>query len=307
MPKAPSRRQFLGTSLATGLGLAAWNALSPGESLAIQPIKRTGNARMQPSLVGYSFRSYFNHRDPAKRITLPDFIDYCADHGLFAAELTGYYFPKAPTHDFLAQLRRRCHLRSVRPSGTSIGNNFTLADGPARDEQLTKAKAWIDVAAFIGAPYVRVFGGSVKDMPLADAKRNCIAALQECAEYAGTKGIFIGLENDQGITTEAADVLDMVKAVDSPWFGLNLDTGNYVTDDPYGDLVKCAPYAINVHLKTEMKPRGQERGPADLDRVLKTLRDAGYQGYIALEYEGAEDPYQAVPGWLAKLRTLTAA
>jgi sugar phosphate isomerase/epimerase len=306
MSNTSNRRHFLKTSLATGLGLAAWGSLTPSESLAIQPIKRNGNARMQPSLVGYSFRTYFNHKEPAKRITLFDFIDYCADHGVSAAELTGYYFPHPPTHDFLAQIKRHCHLRNVRPSGTSIGNNFTLADGPARDKQIADAKEWIDVAAFIGAPYVRVFGGTVKEMPMADAKKNCIAAFEECAEYAGTKGVFVGLENDQGITTEARDVLDMVKAVNSIWFGLNLDTGNYHTDDPYGDLVKCAPYAINVHLKTEMTPRGKERGPADLDRVFKTLRDAGYQGYVSLEYEGAEDPYQAVLGWLAKLKTYTA-
>ncbi|MDB6125568.1 MAG: Xylose isomerase domain protein barrel [Pedosphaera sp.] len=307
MNDATSRRNFLKASLQASLGLTAFSLLAPRQSAAIEPIKRPGKSRMQVSLVGYSFRKYFTEKDAAKKITLLDFVDYCADQGIPAAELTGYYFPKPPTDEYLAQLKHHCHLRNIRPSGTSIGNNFTLAKGPKRDEQIAAAKKWIDTAAFIGAPYVRVFGGGVKDMSLAEAKKNCIAAFEECADYAGAKGVFIGLENDQGITTEAQDVLDMVQAVKSPWFGLNLDTGNYHTDDPYGDLVKCAPYAINVHCKTESKPRGKERAPADLKRVFKTLRDANYQGYVALEYEGTEDPYKAIPGWLKKIKEMVAA
>ncbi|EEF62317.1 sugar phosphate isomerase/epimerase family protein [Pedosphaera parvula] len=307
MNKAWNRRDFLKTSLTAGLGVAAAGLAAPRQALAIEPLKRSGQSKMTLSLVGYSFRKYFTEKDPAKKITLFDLVDFCADQGLSAAELTGYYFPKPVTEEYLAKLKHHLHLRGVHPSGTSVGNNFTLPKGPKRDEQIAMTKKFIDTAAFIGAPYVRVFGGAVKDMSIDEAKKNCIEGFEECADYAGTKGVFLGLENDQGITTEARDVLDMIKAVKSPWMGLNLDTGNYHTDDPYGDLVKCAPYAINVHCKTEMKPRNQERGPADLDRVLKILRDANYQGYIALEYEAAEDAYQAVPGWLKKLKEKVAA
>ena len=97
---------------------------------------------------------------------------------------------------------------------------------------------------------------------------------------------------------------DIIRAVKSPWIGINLDTGNFHTDDPYSDLVKCAPYAVNVQIKVEMEPRGQPKQAADLARVVKILRDANYQGYVTLEYEASEDPRQAIPRHLMRLREL---
>ena len=277
--------------------------LAPEWAGAIEPFKRQGSPHFKLSLVGYSLRKYFNEKNPANRITLFDFIDYCADHGVSAAELTGYYFPKPVTNEYLFKLKRYLHLRGISISGTSLGNNFAQPKGPKLDEQVDAVKKWVDVAAIIGAPYVRVFSGSTKGMPLEEEQKNCIASLEECAEYAGTKGIFLGLENDAGITPDAKSVLELVAGVKSPWFGLNLDLGNFHTADVYGDVAKCAPYAINVHVKAEVREKGKNIGePADIGRMVKILRDAGYQGYLALEYEAAEDPYKVIPDWIKRVR-----
>ena len=84
--------------------------------------------------------------------------------------------------------------------------------------------------------------------------------------------------------------------------GINLDTGNFYTDDPYADLAKCAPYAVNVQVKVDIKRRNdKETSPADFNRLVKILRDANYQGWVALEYEAKEDPWTAVPRLLAAL------
>src|SRR5207248_2023692 len=123
-------------------------------------------------------------------------------------------------------------------------------------------------------------------------------------DYASSRGVVLGLENHGGIVAEPDDLLEIVRAVQSPWFGVNLDTGNFQTDDPYADLARCAPYAVNVQIKTEIQRRGKTKELADLPRLVKILRDANYQGYVALEYEAAEDPWQAVPRVLAQLRTL---
>ncbi len=252
--------------------------------------------------MGYSFRKYFNEKDPAKKITLFDFVDYCADQGFTAAELTGYYFPKPDTDQYLIKLKRHAYLRGVAISGTSVGQNFAQPKGPKLDEQIAATKKWVDAAAIMGAPYVRVFASADKGVPLDDAQKQCIAALEECAEYAGTKGIFIGLENDQGITKDAAQTLALVEGVKSPWFGLNLDLGNFHTEDPYSDVAKCAPYAVNVHCKVDVHPVGRAKEPADYARQFKILRDVNYQGYIALEYEAEPDPYQTIPGWMKMVK-----
>jgi sugar phosphate isomerase/epimerase len=161
----------------------------------------------------------------------------------------------------------------------------------------------------LGAPHIRVFAGPAhKELSVADSKKLCIEALEECAEYAGRKGIFLGLENHGGIVAEPEELLEIVRAIKSPWVGINLDTGNFHTDDPYASLAMCAPHAVNVQFKVEMLPRGQTtKVLTDLPRIVKILRDANYQGYVALEHEAKEDPWQTVPGILEKMRAALAA
>ncbi len=96
-------------------------------------------------------------------------------------------------------------------------------------------------------------------------------------------------------------IIEQVK--DSPWFGVNLDGGNFRTADPYSDLAQIAPYAINVQIKTDLSPSGKKED-ADLARVVRILADANYRGYVVLEYEGAEDPKTAVPKHIETLRKL---
>ncbi|MBI5385371.1 MAG: sugar phosphate isomerase/epimerase [Verrucomicrobia bacterium] len=303
MNEMTNRREFLSTSWRAGLALATAGALVPTPGPAMEPFKRPGKPRFPLSLAAYSFREFFNHKDPAKRLTLFQFIDFCADQGLEGAELTSYYFPPKADAEFLLQVKRHAFLRGVAISGTAIGNNYCLPKGEKRDAQIALTKQWVDNAALLGAPHIRVFAGAKGALDLAEAKKLCLETLEECADYAGKKGVFLGLENHGGIVAEPADLLGLVQAAKSPWVGINLDSGNFNTDDPYADLAKCAPYAVNVQIKVEIKRRGAaKRETTDLDRITKFLRDANYQGFVALEYEAAEDPWQAVPVWLKRMR-----
>ena len=296
-----SRRTFLKQSLALVAAGSAITEFSPAP--AIEPFKRKGAPRLALSLAAYSFRDSFNHKDPAKRITLFDFVDYCAEQGCQGAELTSYYFPTPITTEFLLKLKRYAFLRGVEISGSAVGNNFALPPGEKRDQQMKLVNDWVYHAALLGAPHIRVFAGpKPKDADLAQARKFCIEGLEESAEYAGTKGIFLGLENHGGIVAEPEDLLEIIKAVKSPWLGVNLDTGNFQTDDPYTDLARCAPYAVNVQLKVEIKRRNSPQELSDIDRLARILRDVNYQGYVALEYEAREDPWQTIPGWLKKMK-----
>lgn len=298
-----SRRCFLHSSLRTSLALSVAGGLSSLASHAVEPIKRPGQPRLRLSLAAYSFRQFLEHKDAAKRISLEDFIDFCADHGCDGTELTSYYFPEILDNAYLLKLKRHAFLRGVAVSGSAVGNNFTLPKGPKRDEQIALVKKWVDYCAILGAPHIRVFAGPAPDKDVAAAKRLCIEALEDCGDYAGRHGVFLGLENHGGIVAAPEDLIEIVRAVKSPWIGINLDTGNFHTDDPYADLVKCAPYAVNVQIKVELRRRGQKANEvSDLPRLVKILRDANYQGYVALEYEAKEDPWKAVPVWLAKLK-----
>ncbi|MGZ8939458.1 MAG: sugar phosphate isomerase/epimerase family protein [Limisphaerales bacterium] len=300
-----SRRTFsISAALAlTGVALPA---------RAAAPFKRAGQPRLRLSLAAYSFRDFFkdaSHNRPKtppadKQIDLFQFIDYCADHGCQAAELTSYYFPKEITSEFLLKIKRHAFLRGVELSGTSVGNTFTVPAGQKRDQEIAHTKKWIDHAALIGIPHIRVFAGNAEGQSHEVAKKNCIAALADCLAHAASRGVFLGIENHGGIVAEPDALLDIIKSIDSPWLGINLDTANFHTDDPYRDLARCAPYAVNVQLKTEVQAKGKKKEPADLERLVKILRDANYQGYVVLEYEAAEDPYKAVPGILKELSAI---
>lgn len=301
-----SRRDWL--SSASTAALAAL-AASPA-ARALEPLVRRGPPRLRLSLAAYSFRDFFRDqpgpgaaKDPgAKAMDMLGFLDYCAAQGCDGAELTSYYFPHDLTPAYLLGVRRHAFLRGVSVSGTAVGNTFTLPPGERRDREIALVKRWIDFAQTLGAPHIRVFAGNLEGQSLEVARRNCIAALEECGEAAAKAGIFLGIENHGGIVAEADDLLAIVKAVKNPWIGVNLDTGNFHSADPYADLVRCAPYAVNVQIKVEMMRRGAAAAePAQLDRLAAILRDAGYQGWVALEYEAKEDPYTAVPRHLKAL------
>ncbi len=311
--RTSNRREFLKTGMRASVAVAGFAFCGTGSLRAIEPLNRSGAPRLRLSLAAYSFRDYFkdaSHErapqpDSAKRIDLLQFIDFCAEHGCDGVELTSYYFPPELDPEFLLKIRRHAFMRGVDVSGTAVGNNFTLPTGEKRDREVAHVKRWIDYAALLGAPHIRIFAGSLSSgMSRGQAVTLCVGAIEECCDYAGSKGIFLGLENHGGIVSDAAGLLEIVRAVKSPWFGVNLDTGNFHSDDPYADLVKCAPYAVNVQLKAEITRRGREAELSDLPRLVKILRDANYQGYVALEYESKEDPWTAVPLLLKRMKQL---
>lgn len=299
-----TRRHFLGCTVSAA-------ALAACPLPAVEPFQRSAPAQLQLSLAAYSFRDYFrdtNHpRDKEtpveKRFDMTRFIDYCAEHNCAGAELTSYYFPGDVTEKSMLMLRRHCFLRGVEVSGGSVGNTFTHPPGADRDKEIAYVKKWIDLYATLGAPHIRVFaGGTPKGMTRADAMKLCIAALEECADYAGRRGIILGLENHGGIVAEADDLLEILRTVKSPWIGINLDSGNFHTDDPYRDFERCAGYAVNVQMKSEIQRRGQKKEASDMARMVRILKAAKYRGYVALEYEAAEDPSTAVPRLLEEMR-----
>lgn len=295
------------SSLATvGLGGIGLGGIARA---ADKPITRAhGGARLRLGLAAYSFRNHFawmkgkaSKAVKEPQITMEGFVDFCAEHDCGGAELTSYFFPGDVGEQYYADMRGYAHQRGVEICGTAVGNNFSNPKGSEkRAEQMEYVKLWIERAALMGAPHIRVFAGShPKGVNEADAERFAAEALEEAGEYAGKQGIFLGIENHDSIS-DSGRLLRIVKAVKSPWVGVNLDTGNFRTEDPYKDIAESAPYAVNVQVK--MKMREPAEGPADLERIGKILSDANYQGYVVLEYEEDDNPFESVPPVLDRMR-----
>jgi sugar phosphate isomerase/epimerase len=290
-----SRRDFLLASLAAG-------ACSFHRASAIEPIRRSGQPLLKTSFAAYSFRQELNLQRPT--LNLAGFIDYAATQPFEAVELTAYYFPET-TPAYLARLKGQCTRLGLDISGTAVGNNFCVRDPDKLRAQIDMVKQWTEHTSRLGGKTMRIFAGNLERGDDDErARKQCIEAIQEACEHAAQFGVYLALENHGGITATVDELLGLVRAVQSDWFGVNLDTGNFRTPDPYADLARLAPYAVTVQVKTEIQRMGQQKEEADLPRLIQMLRAVNYRGYVALEYEAAEDVRTAVPRYARQLQTL---
>lgn len=302
-----SRRGFLaGTAAALAVPAALRFGSSVNAAPLGQPIGRTRPSHLKLSIAAYSYRDYLVGSNGNKpKIDLFDFLNLAADMGVDAVELTSYYFPEGFDAEFVHRLKVHAFKLGLDVSGTSVGNNFCLPEGPERDKTIQLVKTWVDNAVLMGAPVIRVFAGTrAKGDTEEQAIERCLAGFKATLPYAESKGVMLALENHGGITATPEQLLRLVKAVDSPNFGVNLDTGNFHGDDPYADLAQLAPYAVNVQVKTEISRKGKPKEDADLSKVIGVLKDARYSGYVVLEYEAKPDPFKAIPGIIKSMRGL---
>jgi len=289
-----------------GLGVAAGLGAVAGSSRAAAAPKKPENLdgaimpQLKLSLAAYSFRELLPQGDKPGSMTLHDLLDLAAVWRLDALEPTSYYF-SSEDPDYLHSLKAKAFRLGLDISGTAIRNNFCLPAGAALDREIAHVSKWVDHAVEFGAPVIRIFAGNKsKDGGREQHVQWAIDGMKRCCDYAGSRGVFLAIENHGYLTETADDVLRLVDGVDHEWFGINLDTGNFRAN-PYENMAKAAPKAITVQVKVEVRtPAGKEQ--ADFGRIVGILRDVNYRGYVALEYEAKEDPMAAVPAYLEKLR-----
>jgi sugar phosphate isomerase/epimerase len=290
----PSRRRFLRTATAA--------VTFPAVASAIDPIRRpAAKPDLKLSLAAYSFRQVLDLKKPT--MTLFEFIDLAADLPLDAVELTSYYFAET-TAAYLDKLRTHADAKKRAVSGVPVRSDFCQPDDAKRKADVDHVKSWVGHAARLGAKTVRIFAGNQpKGEKLEDTQKRVVAAIEECLPAAEKAGVVLAVENHGGVTATPDGLLALVKPIKSQFLGVNVDTGNFKTADPYADVATIAPYGVVCQVKTEVSPGGKKE-EADLGRVVKILKDANFHGYVALEYEAADDPKTAVPRYVKELRKL---
>jgi len=315
MPNDATRRQFLKRSAVSAIALGSGATARSAQAVAAGPDAksetavpdRLKGARLKLSCCAYSFNRQLGRGGKPGKMTMEDFVDFCARMNLDGTELTSYYFPPDADTAYFRAIRRRAFVNGLDVSGTAVGNTFTLPPGKVRDKQVASLKQWIERAAEMAAPTIRIFAGKKPvTMTIEQARARFVECVEACLPLAEKCGVFLALENHGGIVTTSDETLACLGAVKSKWFGANLDTGNFREPDPYAGMAKVAPHAVNVHVKTGTNSTTTGKAPADYDRICKILVAAGYRGYVSLEHEGGGDAHAEVPKHLAALRAAIA-
>jgi sugar phosphate isomerase/epimerase len=285
-----NRRAFLTTTAASGLAAA-------GPAPAQKPVEK--KARLRTAICAYSFRDELK----SGKLTYMDLVRMAVELDVDGLDLTVYWFP--PRLDgFLMPLKQLAFRHAVELYSISISTNCCQQAPERQAAEVARIREWVDVAEKLGAGHIRVFGGTVPKGATEDQAAGWVVeVLKRATEYSGTKGVTLGLENHGGITERAERIIQIVKAVDSPWLGINVDTGNF-RRDAYNQLRMCMPYAVNSQVKSDIADETGKRGPADLDRIIRMFAETSYKGYFALEYEASEPAATAVPRITRELNAL---
>jgi len=134
-----------------------------------------------------------------------------------------------------------------------------------------------------------------------------IACYKECAAFGEQHGVMIGIQNHGDMIQTSDQCIKIVKAIDSKWAGIILDTGNFKVSDPYVDIEAVIPYAVNWQLKESVFGIGSTV-KTDYPRLVKIIKKSGYHGYLPIETLVIKrvpyDPFVLVPEMVDEINTV---
>lgn len=253
-----------------------------------------GKIKPRVCLNAYSF----NKQLRSGEVSLDDMFRFAAATGFEGIDLTAYYipeYPEVPGDKILFDIKKMAFRYGLGITGTGVRNDFTLPDAGERAKQVQLVKDWIIAASKMGAPHVRVFDGkySGDTYSRSEVKTWIIEGFKECAEFGAEHGVMVAYQNHDDYIVYTSEIIEILEAVPSKWFGLMLDIGSLPTKDPYEEIEKLIPYAITWQVKENVKTANGSQ-PTDLSRLMDIVDRSGYQGYFPLETLGEGDPYEKV-------------
>jgi len=270
--------------------------------------------RIKLSVSSYSYWHFKKEKYPIEKV-----IDEAAKVGVEGIDILHRQM-ESEDNAYIQKLKKHAFVNGIAFTCLSIHQSFVSADKEFLAKEIEHTKKCIELAARMGIPCLRLNSGrwgTIKSFdelmkargvePILpgytqdDGFKWCIDSIQQCLPTAEQNGVLLALENHWGLCSTPEGQLRIKKAIDSPWLGIMMDTGNFL-ENPYDKLEMLAPYTNFVQAKTYYG--GGEWYSLELDykRIISILRKVNYQGYISLEFEGKEDAATAVPKSIEMLR-----
>ena len=279
-------------------------AISPlllsSRSIFSNPLLETKTLNAKTSAkVKFSVNAYtFNNLLRSGKMDFYDMMEFAANLGLDAVDLTGYYFftyPNIPDDNTIFKLKKKALELGLNITWTGVKNNFINPNKAARASDIELIKNWLTVSSKLGASIMRVFPGFKKHKGFTrdEVKNWMVEDFKECAKYAEKTGVLLGMQHHNEFLYKADEVIDILKRVDSEWFGLILDVGSVRKGNPYEEIKKLAPYANYWFLK-ELVYVNDVPEQVNMKKIAPILKESNYKGYISFESLTKGDPKEIV-------------
>ncbi len=274
-------------------------------------LKRTALAVSAPiALSGRSFAHRFQDKDkPLFRISLAqwslhrmlqtgklDALDFAAftknEFGIEAIEYVNSFFKQyAQDKAYLDQLKKRAETNGVKSLLIMVDGEGGLGDPDdlKREQAIFNHHKWVNAAKFLGCHSIRV---NAQSSGTYDEQRDLAAdGLRRLTEFAAREDINVIVENHGGLSSNGAWLSSVIKQVDHPRCGTLPDFGNFHLGsdkwyDRYQGVTELMPFAKAVSAKTHDFDESGNETQTDFHRMMKIVLDAGYHGYVGIEYEG---------------------
>ena len=216
------------------------------------------------------------------------------DYGIDAVEYVNQFFKdKASDMAYLTELKSRSDDNGVRNVLIMCDGEGALGDpdDEARTTTVENHYRWVEAAKFLGCHSIRVNAQSHGEP---DEQRSLVAnGLSRLTDFAAPLEINVIVENHGGLSSNGAWLSSVISAVGHPRCGTLPDFGNFRLQDEdwydrYQGMTELMPFAKAVSAKSNVfDEHGNERA-IDYERVMRIVLDAGYRGYVGIEYEGTE-------------------
>lgn len=285
MSRQSNRREFLKTSAALTAGLSAglWTASASGAHRAA-PIYKISLAEW--SLHRALFDGDLDHLDFAQTAK--------QDFGIAAVEYVNQFFmDKANDKAYLREMKKRADGEGVHSLLIMCDGEGALGDPDPKKRQqaVENHHKWVEAAQFLGCHSIRVNAETQEVGSFDEQMQRAADGLRQLCEFADDYGINVIVENHGGLSSHGEWLTGVMEQVDHPRVGTLPDFGNFQvregeTYDRYKGVRELMPYAKAVSAKSHAFNEAGEETNIDYERMMRIVLEAGYRGYVGVEYEG---------------------
>ncbi len=269
---------------------------------------------LQASISGFSGLAFLGYSaEPLFRISLAEWsfhralfggglthLDFITrarrDYGLDGVEYVNQFFmDKAQDAAYLREMKSRTAGEGVRSLLIMCDSEGDLGDPSesGRARAVENHRKWVEAAATLGCHSVRVNARSHPDLPYEEQERLAADGLRRLCELADPHGIGVLVENHGGLSSNGAWLSGVMKRVAHPRIGTLPDFGNFrVRETPeewydrYKGVAELMPFARAVSAKSHDFDENGAETHTDFLKMMRIVLDAGYRGYVGIEYEG---------------------